>query len=119
MFKIIFDLITEPLGLPIEWYYEWIILAIIGYIAYLFAYDEVGNLYHGKIISGRIEGSFFHWIIRTIYFIVMWAIVYGIIWIYKFVMMHNTEFIIGICSIAVVVITVKLFVWIKERNELT
>ena len=119
MFKFIFDLITEPLGLPIEWYYEWIILAIIGYIAYLFAYDEVEICIMEKIISGRTEGSFFHWIIRTIYFIVMWAIVYGIIWIYKFVMMHKTEFIIGICSIAVVVITVKLFVWIKERNELT
>ena len=25
MFKFIFDLATEPLGLPIEWYYEWII----------------------------------------------------------------------------------------------
>ena len=29
MFKFIFDLITEPLGLPIEWYYEWIILLVI------------------------------------------------------------------------------------------
>ena len=26
MFKFIFDLATEPLGLPIDWYYEWIIL---------------------------------------------------------------------------------------------
>ena len=34
MFKFIFDLITEPLGLPIEWYYEWIILLVIGEMAY-------------------------------------------------------------------------------------
>ena len=33
MFKFIFDLATEPLGLPIDWYYEWIILGVIGYIA--------------------------------------------------------------------------------------
>ena len=39
MFKFIFDLATEPLGLPIEWYYEWLILGVIGFIAYLFAYD--------------------------------------------------------------------------------
>ena len=59
MFKFIFDLATEPLGLPIEWYYEWIILGIIGYIAYLTAYDKVGSLYRGDFISGRTAGSFF------------------------------------------------------------
>ena len=56
MFKFIFDLATEPLGLPIEWYYEWIILAVIGYIAYLIAYEKVGSLYHGDLISGRAAG---------------------------------------------------------------
>ena len=74
MFKFIFDLATEPLGLPIEWYYEWIILAVIGYIAYLIAYEKVGSLYHGDLISGRAAGSFCHWIIRTLYFIVMWLL---------------------------------------------
>ena len=69
------------MGLPIEWYYEWIILAVIGYIAYLIAYEKVGSLYHGDLISGRAAGSFCHWIIRTLYFIVMWAIAYGVIWI--------------------------------------
>ena len=39
MFKFIFELATEPLGLPIEWYYEWIILLVIGEIAYHVAYD--------------------------------------------------------------------------------
>ena len=118
MFKVIFDLATEPLGLPIEWYYEWIILGVIGYIAYLIAYDKVRSLYHGDFISGRAAGSFFHWIIRTIYFIVMWAITYGVIWIGKFVMAHKIQVTIGICSIVAVVIAVKLLVWAKERNEL-
>jgi hypothetical protein len=118
MFKFIFDLATEPLGLPIEWYYEWIILGVIGYIAYLIAYDKVGSLYRGDFISGRTAGSFFHWIIRTIYFIVMWAITYGVIWIGKFVVAHKIQVAIGICSIVTVVIAAKLFIWIKERNEL-
>lgn len=118
MFKFIFDLVTEPLGLPIEWYYEWIILAVIGYIAYLIAYEKVGSLYHGDFISGRAAGSFCHWIIRTIYFIVMWAIAYGVIWIGKFVMAHKIQVAIGICSIVAVVIAVKKLIWIKERNEL-
>lgn len=66
MFKFIFDLATEPLGLPIDWYCEWIILGVIGYIAYLIAYDKVGSLYHGDFISGRAAGSFFHWIIVVV-----------------------------------------------------
>ena len=49
MFKFIFDLITEPLGLPIEWYYEWIILLVIGEIAYRVAYDKVGGLYQSDL----------------------------------------------------------------------
>jgi hypothetical protein len=118
MFKFVFDLATEPLGLPIEWYYEWIILGVIEYIAYLIAYDKVGSLYRGDFISGRTAGSFFHWIIRTIYFIVMWAITYGVIWIGKFVVAHKIQVAIGICSIVTVVIAAKLFLWMKERNEL-
>ena len=118
MFKFIFDLATEPLGLPIDWYYEWTILGVIEYIAYLIAYDKVGSLYHGDFISGRAAGSFFHWIIRTIYFIVMWAITYGVIWTGKFVMAHKIQVAIGICSIVAVVIAVKIFIWIKERNKL-
>ena len=118
MFKFVFDLATEPLGLPIDWYYEWIILGVIGYIAYLIAYDKVGSLYHGDFISGRAAGSFFHWIIRTISFIVMWAITYGVIWTGKFVMAHKIQVTIGICSIVVVAIAVKIFIWIKERNKL-
>ena len=118
MFKFIFDLITEPLGLPIEWYYEWIILLVLGEIAYCVAYDEVGVLYHSGSISGRSAGSFFHWIIRTVVFVAMWAITYGVIWIGKFVMAHKVQVTISICSIVAVVIAVKLLARAKECNEL-
>lgn len=118
MFKFIFDLATEPLGLPIEWYYEWIILLIIGEIAYHVAYDKVGGLFRSGSISGRSAGSLFHWIIRTVVFVAIWAITYGVIWIGKFVMAHKVQVAIGICSIVAVVIAVKIFIWIKERNKM-
>ena len=118
MFKFIFDLATEPLGLPIEWYYEWIILLVIGEIAYHVAYDKVGALYHSGSISGRAAGSFIHWIIRTVVFVAVWAVTYGVIWIGKFVMAHKIQVAIGICSIVAVAIAVKIFIWIKERNKL-
>ena len=118
MFKFIFDLATEPLGLPIEWYYEWIILLVIGEIAYHVAYDKVGALYHSGSISGRAAGSFVHWIIRTVVFVAVWAVTYGVIWIGKFVMAHKIQVAIGICSIVAVVIAVKIFAWFKEQDEL-
>ena len=118
MFKFIFDLATEPLGLPIEWYYGWIILLVIGEIAYHVAYDKVGDLYHSGSISGRSAGSFVHWIIRTVVFVAVWAVTYGVIWTGKFVMAHKIQVAIGICSIVAVVIAVKIFIWIKERNKL-
>lgn len=118
MFKFIFDLITDPLGLPIEWYYEWIILLVIGGIAYRVAYYKVGVLYHTGSISGKSAGSFFHWIIRTGVFVAMWAISYGMIWIGKFVMAHKVQVTIGIGSIVAVVIVVKLLAWVKEQNDL-
>lgn len=118
MFRFIFELATEPLGLPIEWYYEWIILLVIGEIAYQIARDKVGVLYHCGSISGRSAGSFVHWIIRTVVFAAIWAVTYGVIWIGKFVMTHKMQVIIGICSVVAVAIVVKLLVWIKAQNEL-
>lgn len=54
MFKFIFDLATEPLRLPIEWYYKWIILLVIGEIAYHVAYDKIGALYHKITIENSL-----------------------------------------------------------------
>ena len=82
------------------------------------AYDKEGVLYHSGSISGRTVGSFVHWNIRTVVFVAMWAIIYGVIWIGKFVMAHKIQVTIGICSIVAVVIAVKLLIWTKERNEL-
>lgn len=118
MFKFIFDLATEPLGLPIEWYYEWIILLVIGEIAYQVAYDKVGVLYHNGSISGKSADSFVHWIIRTVVFVTMWTVTYGMIWAGKFVVTHKIQVAIGIYSIVTVVIAAKLLIWMKERNEL-
>ena len=91
---------------------------VIGEIAYHVAYDKVGALYHSGSISGRAAGSFIHWIIRTVVFVAVWAVTYGVIWIGKFVMAHKIQVAIGICSIVSVVIAVKILIWIKERNEL-
>lgn len=85
IFKFMFERLTDPLGLPINAFYEYIILAVIGAVAYGIAYRKVGDMYHGGLISGRTEGSFFHWVIRAFLFVVLWLVAYGAIQGYYFV----------------------------------
>lgn len=84
----LFDRITDPLGLPIAWYWEWIILAIITFAAYAIAFRTVGNLYNDGMISGSTAGSVLHWIIRLIVFVVIWAVTYFVIWLAKLIFAH-------------------------------
>ena len=84
----LFDRITDPLGLPIAWYWEWIILAIITFAAYAIAFRAVGDLYDGGMIRGSASGSILHWIIRLIVFVVIWAITYFVIWLAKLIFAH-------------------------------
>lgn len=60
MLKFVFELAIEPLGLPIEWYWEWLILSIIGYISYKVAFSKVGQMYRDKTITGRGICSIIH-----------------------------------------------------------
>ena len=84
----LFDRITNPLGLPIAWYWEWIILAVIELAAFAIAFGAVGNLYADGMISGSTAGSVLHWIIRLIVFVVIWAITYFVIWLAKLIFAH-------------------------------
>ena len=84
----LFDRITDPLGLPIAWYWEWIILAVIELAAFAIAFRAVGDLYADGMISGSTAGSVLHWIIRLIVFVVIWAITYFVIWLAKLIFAH-------------------------------
>ena len=84
----LFDRITDPLGLPIAWYWEWIVLAIITFAAYAIAFRAVGDLYDGGMISGSASGSILHWIIRLIVFVAIWAITDFVIWLAKLIFAH-------------------------------
>ena len=84
----LFDRITNPLGLPIAWYWEWIILAVIELAAFAIAFRAVGDLYDGGMISGSASGSILHWIIRLIVFVAIWAITYFVIWLAKLIFAH-------------------------------
>lgn len=86
--KFIFNILTEPLGLPIPCYLEYLILGVIGIISYKFAYKKVGDMYGNQVISGAMAGSFFHWIIRLALFVLLWAAIYGVIYGVKLLIKH-------------------------------
>ena len=93
-------------------------LGLIGIIAYSFAYDKVGDMYHSHVISGRMSGSFFHWIIRTACFIGLWAVTYGVIWIGKFVIANKVLVGSSAGIILLLITTVRVLLWKHSRNEL-
>lgn len=70
LYKLIFEFLTEPLGLSIQWYWEYIILGIIGAIAFKIAWE---------VSPGGRFGSEIHWLVRIITFVILWAIVRGAI----------------------------------------
>lgn len=88
IFSFIFDKFTDPLTLPIEPWKEWIILGIIGALAYVASFLIVGVMYDEGDISGKLAGSFFHWVIRLLIFIPVWFIVYWVIVIAQWIMAH-------------------------------
>lgn len=79
IFKLFFEILTNPLGLPVSPIFEYVILAFIGLIAYILAYHIVGYMYHRCMIYGRMEGSLFHWSIRFLLFFVLWLVARAVI----------------------------------------
>lgn len=117
MFKLLFEFLTETLGLPIEWYYEYVILAVVGFIAYIIAFRCVGSMYREGFISSRGAGSFFHWLIRLIFFVIIWAVTYGVIAFVKW-LCANWILVLSVLGgivllAAIITITISL---IKKKN---
>ena len=110
IFSFIFDKFTDPLTLPIEPLYEWIVLGIIGIIAYVASFRVVGNMYHNGYISGRFLGSLFHWIIRLLIFVPVWFVVYWVIVIAQWITAHwvlAISILCGVMAMTVAILCVK------------
>lgn len=122
MFKFLFGILTDPLGLPIEWYWEYLILAVIGAVAFSIAYSCVGDLYHSGAIGGRTSGSFFHWLIRLILFAALWAVTYGVIVAVKWLTANWVMVLCilgGIAAVAGIVAAVALFIRSRKKKPET
>ena len=71
----LFTFLTMPLGLPINPFYGWLIMVLLGCVAFYCAWFAVGKLG----LRGE-AGSLTHWVIRIGIYIALWAIARGVIW---------------------------------------
>ena len=79
IYSILFDILTDPLGLPISPLWEYLLLLVISGIAFRIAWEAS---------PGGFGGSTIHWIVRIIAFVAIWAVTYAVIWAGKFVIAH-------------------------------
>ena len=99
MKRFLFDLITSPLSLFENPFYNYIAMAIIGFIAFKIAFAIVGELG----ISGE-AGSIVHWIIRFFVFAFIWFICCVAITLVTFII--NNWIIITISAILILIVYV-------------
>ena len=117
MYKAIFDLLVDPLGLPLSFIYEYLIMTLIDLAAYKLAYEKTGFLFRDGWIS-RGEGKATHWFIRILFYLFMWAVIRASIWLYGFVLDNKIVSIFVVVCILAIILTVKIFAFIEEKKRL-
>lgn len=116
IFSFIFDRLTDPLGLPISAFWEYVILLVIASVAYSIAFSIVGDMYNGGSISSSGVGSFLHWLIRLIVFVVIWAITYGIITLVKWITAHWVVIVSSLGGILLITGIIAVVVILTKRK---
>lgn len=104
IYSLFFDLLTDPLGLPIHPLWEYIILLVIGEIAFQIAWNAS---------PGGFGGSTIHWFVRIIAFALMWAVTYAVIAVGQFIIAHWIPI---VCIIAALVL-IGIFTTIILRHR--
>lgn len=94
MYSLIFDILTDPLGLPINDLWEFAILAVIGKIAFTIGWEAS---------PGGIFGAIIHWPVRLLAFFALWAITYVVIAAVQWLIAHWL-LALGILSIAILAV---------------
>ena len=86
MLKLLFEFLTSSFSLSENPISNYIIMAVVGYIAFLLAFNIVGWFYYTDIIEGKGVGQILHWVIRLFIFVIIYLIAAVAIRIYKWVM---------------------------------
>lgn len=105
MYKLLFSIFSDPLGLPISYIWEYIILFLLNLIAYKVAWNAS---------PGGSFGSEIHWIVRTVVFAIIWLVTYALIFISKWIL-ANWKVLLIISTIVFVLLLTYVF-YIRNNN---
>lgn len=87
MGKFLFELIKNPLGLPINPLWEYLIFGLIGELAFRVAW---------AVSPGGQGGSDMHWTVRIITYFGSWAVIRVGVWLYGIIVAY---WLIVICTV--------------------
>ena len=105
MLKLFYSLLTDPLGLPIEPLWEYIILLVVGEIVHEIAF---------YVSPGGTFGSLIYWVTKLIAFAAIWAVLYAIIATVQFIVAHWVWFVIGG---AIIIIVALLSIYCHRKKQ--
>lgn len=111
----LFDRLTDPLALPLPVLEQYAVLAAIGFLAYVIAYQRVGSMYRRHSVDTRLAGSILHWLIRLIVFVAIWAVTYIAIIAGRFVLAHWVPILATVCILLGLGVLIWLF--FRKRTE--
>ena len=86
IFKPLFEVLTGNVAVMDNVLYNYLIMLMVGEIAYRFAWNFVDILYNIGAIEGRTSGSCIHWSIRLAAYVLCAYMIRGFIWVYEFVL---------------------------------
>ena len=82
--KPLFEILTGKVAVMDNVIYNWLIMFVIGEVAYRVAKSFVRNQYSMGAISGKASGSIIHWTIRLLSYVICAYMLRGCIWLYEF-----------------------------------
>ena len=104
MLKLFYTLLTDPLGLPIEPLWEYVILLIVGEIVHEIAWNAS---------PGGTFGSLIYGVTKLLAFVIIWAVLYGIITTIQFIIAYWIWFAIG--AAVLIAIVIALVIWNSKQ----
>ena len=107
MLKLFYSLLTDPLGLPIGPLWEYIILLLVGEIVYEIAF---------YVSPGGTFGSLIYWVTKLIAFVAIWAVLYAIIAVIKFIIAHWIWFAIGGGVLLAAAVGLIIYAKVSDKN---
>lgn len=97
MKKMFFELLTSPLTISDNYFVNYIIIGLIGIIAFKVAFKIVGDIG----LFGEV-GATLHWIIRFVTFFLLWFVSFIVTEITKFIISHIVIISVLCCSFIIV-----------------